>query len=63
MNKIPEQLSVGQRGTLFLCLKLATNTFGTPFVFDQPEDDLDNHFIVNHLVPLLRKIKMYRQVI
>lgn len=63
MNKLPEQLSVGQRGTLFLCLKLATNTFGTPFIFDQPEDDLDNNFIVNHLVPLLRKIKKYRQVI
>jgi len=32
-------------------------------VFDQPEDDLDNDFIMHHLVPLFRKIKQYRQVI
>ena len=63
MGKDPNQLSVGQRGTLYLCLKLATNTFGTPLIYDQPEDDLDNNFIVQHLVPLLRKIKKYRQVI
>lgn len=62
-NKAPEQLSVGQRGTFFVCLKLATDTFGLPFVFDQPEDDLDNAFIMTQLVPLFREIKKYRQVI
>ena len=62
-NKSPEQLSVGQRGTFFVCLKLATDTFGLPFVFDQPEDDLDNAFIMTQLVPLFREIKKYRQVI
>lgn len=62
-NKAPNQLSVGQRGTFFVCLKLATDTFGLPFVFDQPEDDLDNAFIMNQLVPLFREIKKYRQVI
>ncbi|HDV6336489.1 TPA: DNA repair protein, partial [Klebsiella michiganensis] len=45
------------------CLKLATDAFGSPFVFDQPEDDLDNDFIMHSLVPLFRKIKQYRQVI
>ena len=63
MGKTPNQLSVRQRGTFYLCLKLATNTFGSTLIFDQPEDDLDNNFIVHHLIPLLRKIKKFRQVI
>jgi ABC-type Mn2+/Zn2+ transport system ATPase subunit len=57
------QLSVGQRGTFYVCLKLATDPFLKPFVFDQPEDDLDNDFIMHHLVPIFKKIKKYRQVI
>lgn len=57
------KLSVGQRGTFYVCLKLATDPFGSPFIFDQPEDDLDNEFIVNELVPLFNTIKKYRQVI
>ncbi|HCI9399424.1 TPA: DNA repair protein [Klebsiella variicola] len=62
-SKTVEKLSAGQRGTFYVCLKLATDPFGSPFVFDQPEDDLDNDFIMHHLVPLFRKIKQYRQVI
>lgn len=63
LGKAPEKLSVGQRGTFYVCMKLATDPFGSPFVFDQPEDDLDNEFIMKELVPLFRKIKKYRQVI
>lgn len=48
---------------MYVCLKLATDSFLKPFIFDQPEDDLDNNFIMNELVPLFRKIKKYRQVI
>lgn len=62
-NKDPDRLSVGQRGTFYICIKLATDPFGSPFVFDQPEDDLDNEFIVRELVPLFREIKQYRQII
>lgn len=62
-GKEPQQLSVGQRGTFYVCLKLATSAFLTPFVFDQPEDDLDNAFIVEELEPIFRKIKKHRQVI
>lgn len=62
-GKSPEKLSVGQRGTFYLCLRLATDPFGSPFVFDQPEDDLDNEFIIETLVPIFREIKKYRQVI
>ena len=63
LGKSPEKLSVGQRGTFYVCMKLATDAFGSPFIFDQPEDDLDNKFIMNQLVPIFRKIKNYRQVI
>lgn len=62
-GKTVDKLSVGQRGTFYVCLKLATDPFGSPFVFDQPEDDLDNDFIMTQLVPLFRNIKKYRQVI
>jgi ABC-type cobalamin/Fe3+-siderophores transport system ATPase subunit len=62
-GKTVDKLSVGQRGTFYVCLKLATDPFGSPFVFDQPEDDLDNDFIMKQLVPLFRQIKKYRQVI
>ncbi|SFC36726.1 TrlF family AAA-like ATPase [Pseudoalteromonas denitrificans] len=62
-GKTVDKLSVGQRGTFYVCLKLATDPFGSPFVFDQPEDDLDNNFIMEQLVPLFSQIKKYRQVI
>lgn len=62
-GKSVDKLSVGQRGTFYVCLKLATDPFGSPFVFDQPEDDLDNSFIMGQLVPLFKKIKKYRQLI
>jgi ABC-type branched-subunit amino acid transport system ATPase component len=62
-GKPPEKLSVGQRGTFYVSMKLATDPFGSPFIFDQPEDDLDNEFIMEELVPIFRDIKKYRQVI
>lgn len=58
-----DKLSVGQRGTVYLCIKLATNAFSTPIIFDQPEDDLDNKFIIEELVDIFKNIKKYRQVI
>jgi len=57
------ELSAGQKGTVYLCLKLATQLFTGPIVFDQPEDDLDNDFITNQLIDLFKEIKKYRQVI
>jgi len=63
MDKKLEQLSVGQRGTLYLLLQLATNTFSSPIIFDQPEDDLDNEFITTELVGLFKELKQYRQII
>jgi len=63
MNKTLDQLSVGQRGTLYLLLQFATNTFSSPLIFDQPEDDLDNEFITLELVGLFKELKRYRQII
>ncbi|SFB20557.1 hypothetical protein SAMN04488072_109168 [Lentibacillus halodurans] len=62
-GKKPGELSIGQRGTLFISLKLATDPFSNPFIFDQPEDDLDNKFIVDKLMPVLNDLKEYRQII
>jgi len=58
-----DRLSVGQKGTVYLCLKLATQAFTQPLIFDQPEDDLDNEFIIEELVEIFRGIKQFRQVI
>lgn len=58
-----ERLSVGQKGTVYLCLKLATQAFTQPLIFDQPEDDLDNEFIIDELVEIFRGIKQFRQVV
>ncbi len=62
-SKSIDKLSAGQKGTLYLRVVLATNSFTTPIIFDQPEDDLDNEFIVNELIPLIRELKQYRQII
>ncbi len=62
-SKPLNKISVGQRGTIYLCLKLATNIFSQPIIFDQPEDDLDNDFIFNDLINIFKEIKRYRQVI
>jgi len=64
LNGIPtDRLSVGQRGTLLLKIYLATATAKQIFIVDQPEDNLDNSFIMNELVPLIRQVKKIRQII
>ena len=62
-GKSLDKISVGQRGTIYLCLKLATNIFSQTIIFDQPEDDLDNIFIFTDLINIFKEIKRYRQVI
>ena len=57
-----KRLSAGERGTLYLRLQLTSNIY-TPLIFDQPEDDLDNEFIMSELVDIFKLIKQYRQVI
>ena len=55
------KLSAGQKATTVLSLLLAEGT--CPIIIDQPEDDLDNEFVFEQLVPMLRASKEKRQVI
>ncbi len=52
-------LSTGQRCTAILSLILVEQN--TPFIIDQPEDDLDNQFVFENIVPTLRREKEQRQ--
>lgn len=54
-------LSDGQRNTAALALLLAQD--GGPLVIDQPEDELDSNFVYSELIPMLRKVKINRQLI
>ncbi|MCG8457581.1 MAG: hypothetical protein MI919_15005, partial [Holophagales bacterium] len=56
-----EQLSTGQKATAVLLLLLLESD--APLVVDQPEDDLDNRFITEGIVPRMREEKQRRQFI
>jgi len=56
-----EKLSAGQRATAMLLILLTQQE--RLLLIDQPEDDLDNRFIFDDIVPLLRKQKGKRQLI
>lgn len=56
-----EQLSTGQKATAVLLLLLLESD--APLVVDQPEDDLDNRFITEGVVPKMREEKRRRQFI
>jgi chromosome segregation protein len=56
-----EKLSAGQRATAMLLILLTQRE--RVLLVDQPEDDLDNRFIFDDVVPLLRKQKGKRQMI
>jgi hypothetical protein len=54
-------LSTGQRATAVLMLLLLDSN--APLIVDQPEDDLDNRFITEGIVPKIRDEKERRQFI
>jgi predicted ATPase len=56
-----DQLSTGQKATAVLLLLLLESD--APLVVDQPEDDLDNRFIADCIVPTMREEKKKRQFI
>ncbi|MHB1833794.1 MAG: TrlF family AAA-like ATPase [Solirubrobacteraceae bacterium] len=56
-----DHLSTGQKATALLLLLMHRGD--GPLVIDQPEDDLDNRFIYEDIVPRLRGTKGKRQVI
>ena len=53
------RLSTGQKATAILLLLLLESD--APLVVDQPEDDLDNRFITEGVVPKMREEKRRRQ--
>lgn len=55
------RLSTGQKATALLLLLMHRGD--GPLVIDQPEDDLDNRFIYEDVVPKLRETKGTRQAI
>ncbi len=56
-----DQLSTGQRATALLLLLLQGGD--APLVIDQPEDDLDNRFVYDSIVPRVRGSKRNRQLV
>ncbi len=54
-------LSRGQKCTALLPLLLAQRD--TPIIIDQPEDNLDNHFIFETIVEAISRLKSERQMI
>jgi len=56
-----EDLSTGQKATAVLLLLLLESN--APLIVDQPEDDLDNRFITEGVVPRMRDEKQRRQFI
>ena len=54
-----EDLSKGQKATAVLLLLLLDSD--APLIVDQPEDDLDNRFITEGIVPKMREEKLRRQ--
>lgn len=56
-----EDLSTGQKATAVLLLLLLESD--APLIIDQPEDDLDNRFITESIVPKMREEKCQRQFI
>ncbi len=56
-----DDLSTGQKATAVLLLLLLES--GAPLIVDQPEDDLDNRFIADSVVPAMRQEKRRRQFI
>src|SRR5260370_10692287 len=54
-----EELSTGQKATAVVLLLLLESE--APLVVDQPEDDLDNRFITEGVVPIMRQEERRRQ--
>jgi len=59
--KDASELSRGQKCTALLPILLARRD--TPLVIDQPEDNLDNHFIYETVVDSIRRLRPHRQMI
>ncbi|MYI17462.1 MAG: hypothetical protein F4120_07565 [Rhodothermaceae bacterium] len=59
--KTIESGSIGEKSTAVLSLLLSAGD--QPIIIDQPEDDLDNQYVYNVVVDLVRRRKFGRQII
>ena len=57
-----DDLSGGQRVSVLLSLLLQTDD-ERPLVIDQPEDELDNRFLSDTVLPALKRLKGRRQIV
>ena len=57
-----DDLSGGQKVSVLLSLLLETKD-SRPLVIDQPEDELDNRFLFETVLPALKSLKGRRQII
>lgn len=57
------KLSPGERGVLLLVFYLVIDQGDEPLIIDQPEGNLNNQAIYDHLVPVFKKAKNRRQLI
>ena len=57
-----DRLSGGQRVSLLLSLLLQARD-SRPLVIDQPEDELDNRFLFDTVLPALKRLKGRRQIV
>ena len=57
-----DDLSGGQRVSVLLSLLLKTHD-DRPLVIDQPEDELDNRFLFDTVLPALKRLKGRRQIV
>ena len=60
--RILDKLSGGQQVNTLLSLLLETND-DRPLVIDQPEDELDNRYLFETMLPALKRLKGRRQII
>ena len=60
--RLLNDLSGGQRVSVLLSLLLETED-DRPLVIDQPEDELDNRFLSETVIPALKKLRGRRQVV
>ncbi len=54
-------LSLGQKATVLIKVYMAQGIY--PIIIDSHDDHLDNHFIMEELIPAIREAKKHRQVI
>lgn len=62
-DKLLEQLSPWEKGSLLLLFYLMLDTEDIPLIIDQPEDNLDNETVSTMLVPFIKTAKKKRQII